>query len=82
MRNIDVDTRVFWFDAAFNNFPIISRRCLVATGSSMRLGDSHFYTYNTYNSEFPCAFICLSFMLMAVDFSRTQKGYSVDYMHC
>ena len=28
----------------------------------------------------PCAFICLSFMLtqlMAVDFSRTQKSYSV-----
>ena len=40
----------------------------------MRLGASHFYTYN---SGFPCAFICLSFMLMAVDFSRTQKGYSV-----
>ena len=40
----------------------------------MRLGGSHFYTYN---SGFPYAFICLSFMLMAVDFSRTQKGYSV-----
>ena len=26
---------------------------------------------------FPCTFICLSFMLMGVDFSRTQKGYSV-----
>ena len=45
-----------------------------ATGSSMRLGGSHFYTYN---SGFPCAFICLSFMLLAVDFSRTQKCYSV-----
>ena len=33
------------------------------------LGGSHFYTYN---SGFPCAFICLSFMLMAMDFSRTQ----------
>ena len=33
--------------------------------------------FYTYNSGFPCAFICLSFMLMAVDFSRTQKGYSV-----
>ena len=40
---------------------------------------SLFFTRNfyTYNSGFPCAFICLSFMLMAVDFSRTQKGYSV-----
>ena len=57
-----------------NSFPVISRRCLVATGSSVRLGGSHFYTHN---SGFPCAFICLSFMLMAVDFSRTQKGYSV-----
>ena len=38
------------------------------------LGGSHFYTYN---SGFPCAFICLSFMLMAVDFNRSQKGYSV-----
>ena len=65
---------VFWFDTAFNSFPVISRRCLVATGSPMRLDGSHFYTYN---SGFPCAFICLSFMLMAVDFSRTQKGYSV-----
>ena len=27
---------VFWFNAAFNSFPVISRRCLVATGSSMR----------------------------------------------
>ena len=36
----------------------------------MRLGGSHFYQYN---SGFPCAFICLSFMLMAVDFSRTQR---------
>ena len=36
----------------------------------MRLGGSHFYAYN---SGFSCAFICLSFMLMAVDFSRTQK---------
>ena len=26
--------------------------------------------------DFPYAFICLSFMLMAVDFSRTQKGCS------
>ena len=46
----------------------------LSTGSSMRLGGSHFYTYN---SGFPCAFICFSFVLMAVDFSRTQKGYSV-----
>ena len=29
----------------------------------MRLGGSHFYTYN---SGFPCAFICLSFMSLAV----------------
>ena len=42
-------------------------------GAQCGLGGSHFYTYN---SGFPCAFICLSFMLMAVDFSRTQKGYS------
>ena len=41
----------------------------------MRLGDSHLYIYII--RDFPCAFICLSFMLMAVDFSRTQKGYSV-----
>ena len=40
----------------------------------MRLDGPQFYTYN---SGFPCAFICRSFMLMAVDFSRTQKGYSV-----
>ena len=40
----------------------------------MRLGGSH---SQTNNSGFPCAFICLSFMLMAVDFSRKQKGYSV-----
>ena len=40
----------------------------------MQLGGSHFCTYN---SGFPCVFICLSFMLMALDFSRTQKGYSV-----
>ena len=40
----------------------------------MRLGGSHLYIYN---SGFPCAFICLSFMLMAVHFSHTQKGYSV-----
>ena len=64
----------FWFNAAFKSFLVISRRCLVATGRSVRFGGSHFYTYN---SGFPCAFICLSFMLMAVDFSRTQKGYSV-----
>ena len=38
-------------------------------GAQCGLGGSHFYTYN---SGFPCAFICLSFMLMAVDFSRTQ----------
>ena len=30
----------------------------------------------TYNLAFPCAFVCLSFTLMAVDFSRTQMGYS------
>ena len=44
------------------------------------LGGSHFYTYN---SGFPCAFICLSFMLMSVDFSRTEKGYSIHllYLH-
>ena len=35
------------------------------------------FPFSTYNSGFPCAFICLSFMLMAVDFSRTQKDYSV-----
>ena len=34
-----------------------------------------------YNSGFSCAFICLSFMLMAVDFSRTQKGYSVHVLN-
>ena len=51
-----------------------SRRYLVATGSSMRPGGSHLYTYN---SGFPLTFICLSFMVMAVDFSRTQKSYSV-----
>ena len=33
--------------------------------------------FYTYNSGFPCAFICLSFMLMAVDFSCTQKGYLI-----
>ena len=42
-------------------------------GAQCGLGGSHFYTYN---SGFPCAFICFSFMLMAVDFSRTQKSYS------
>ena len=40
----------------------------------MQLGGSHSYTNN---SGFPCALICLSFMLMAVDFIRTQTGYSV-----
>ena len=40
----------------------------------MRFVGSHFYTYN---SGFLCALICLSFILMAVDFSRSQKGYSV-----
>ena len=29
---------------------------------------------------FPCAFICLSFILMAVDFNRTQYGYSVQVL--
>ena len=43
---------VFWFGAAFNSFPVISQWCLVATWSSVRLGGSHFYTYN---SGFPCA---------------------------
>ena len=38
-------------------------------GAQCELGGSHFHTYN---SGFPCAFICLSFMLMAVDSSRTQ----------
>ena len=38
-------------------------------GAQCGLGGSHFYTYN---SGFPCAFICLSFMLKAVDFSRTK----------
>ena len=38
-------------------------------GAQCGLGGSHFYTYN---SGFPCAFSCLSFMLMAVDFSRIQ----------
>ena len=65
---------VVLFDAAFSSFPVISRRYLVTTGSLIRLGGSHFYIYN---SSFPCAFICLSFMLMAVDFSHTQKDYSV-----
>ena len=37
-------------------------------GAQYGLG-SHFYTCN---SGFPCAFICLSFMLMAVDFNRTK----------
>ena len=54
-----------------SSFPVISQRCLVATGSSVRLGGSHFYTCN---SGLPCSFICLSFMLMAVDFSCTQQG--------
>ena len=35
------------------------------------------FPFYTYNLGFLCAFICLSFMLMAVDFSRTQKSYSV-----
>ena len=43
-------------------------------GAQCGLGGSHFYTYN---SGFLCAFMCLPFMLMAVDFSRTQSGYSV-----
>ena len=34
---------------------------------SFYFGGSHFYTYY---SGFPCALICLSFMLMALDFSR------------
>ena len=43
-------------------------------GAQCSLVVSHFCTYN---SGFPCAFICLSFMLTVVDFSRTQTGYSV-----
>ena len=31
----DVCVCVFGFNVAFNNFSVISRRCLVATGSSM-----------------------------------------------
>ena len=38
-------------------------------GAQSGLDGSNFYTYN---SGFPCAFICLPFMLMSVDFSRTQ----------
>ena len=33
--------------------------------------------YKTDDSEFLDAFICLSFILMAVDFSRTHQGYAV-----
>ena len=29
--------------------------------------------FYTYYSGFPCAFICLSFMLMALDFSRHNR---------
>ena len=47
---------------------------LLLQGAQCGLGGSHFYTCN---SGFPCAFICLPFMLMAVDFSRTQKSDSV-----
>ena len=43
-------------------------------GAQCGLGGSHF---DIYNWGFPSAFICLSFMLMAADFSRTQYGYSV-----
>ena len=43
-------------------------------GAQCGLGGSHFYTCNL---GFLCTFICLSFMLMAVDFSRTLQGYSV-----
>ena len=43
-------------------------------GAQCGLSGSHFYTYN---SGLTCAVICLSFMLIAVDFSRTQYGYSV-----
>ena len=39
-----------------------------------RLGDFHFYTYY---SGFLYAFICLSFILMAVDIRRRQQGYAV-----
>ena len=53
---------------------------LLLQGAQCGLGGSHFYTYN---SGFHCAFNCLSFMLMSVDFSRTQKGYSIHvlYLH-
>ena len=40
-----------------------------------RLGGSHFYTYSL---GFLYAFICLSFILVAVNFSRRQQGYAVN----
>ena len=46
-------------------------------GAQCGLGDSHFYTYN---SGFPCAFICLSFMLMAVDFSYSVQVFILYYI--
>ena len=39
-------------------------------GAQCGLGGSHFYTYN---SGFPCAFICLSFMLMTVDIIKEKE---------
>ena len=72
---IFIHSRSLLFEGrCFQQFSSHITTYLVATGSSMGLGGSHFYTYN---SGFPCAFIYLSFMLMAVDFSRTQKSYSV-----
>ena len=63
---------VFWFTPLSTVFQSYHDGVWLLQGATCRLGGSHFYTDN---SRFPCAFICLSFMLTAVDFSRTQQGY-------
>ena len=47
------------------------------SGCYRELNAAWWFSFYTYNSGFPCAFICLSFTSMAVNFSRTQTGDSV-----
>ena len=58
-------------------FQQFSSHITIVSACYRELNAAWWFHFSPYNSGFPCAFICLSFMLMAVDFSRTQKGYSV-----
>ena len=58
-------------------FQQFSSHITTVSGCYRELSAAWWFLFNTYNSGFPCVFVCLSFMLMAVDFSHTQKSYSV-----